>query len=55
MDYLTALLYLSGVVSWGLVLLNEQKIEIWFAIPLVLFWPVAMPVLALYFATSNNQ
>ena len=55
MDHMTTLVYLSGVVSFGLILLNEQQIQLWFAIPIVLFWPVTMPVLALHFTASNKQ
>ena len=50
-----SLLYLSGVVSYGLIIIKEPGVSVWFAVPLVLLWPVTMPIAALYFATKESQ
>lgn len=40
-----AFLYLSGVVSFTMILGGEPHLRWWFWIPAVVCWPVTMPLL----------
>lgn len=43
------LLYLSGVVSFTMILGGEPHLRWWFWFPCVIAWPVAMPMLGFYY------
>jgi len=48
-------LYISGLVSFALILAEEPGISRWFWIPCALLWPLTMPMLALRFAVKKHD
>jgi len=49
-----AFLYLSGVVSFTMILGGEPNLRVWFWLPCVILWPVLAPMIGLYYITVQR-
>lgn len=47
-------LYISGVVSFTMILGGEPHLRWWFWMPAVILWPVTMPMIGYYYITVRT-